>query len=259
MSLLAAIFGRRRSRVPRNWRDLAEKHLAVWKLHSPAEQDRWGELMAELIDGTRWEAAQGFELTDRVRVVVAAQATRLLIGLDPTEDWYGRVTTIVVHRSVLRFDQTSRDPESGLESCGVLHLDGQASYRGPVVVSWSAASYAARHPHRGRDVVAHEFAHVIDMLDGVVDGTPPLPEALHDRWIEVCTEAFDRLENEGSDILDDYGTTDAGEFFAVATETFFTRPRELRGAEPALYEVLEAFYGQDPAELPRTDSTAPAS
>jgi Mlc titration factor MtfA (ptsG expression regulator) len=237
----------RRSAVPDDWRDLAEKHVAAWRTLDPADQDRLGELMADLVDGHRWEAARGFELTARMRVVIGIQASRLILGLDPDADWYGRITTIVVHRSVLRFDRVEPGPVVGTEECGVVHLDGQTSYRGPVVISWDAASRNARHPVRGRDVVMHEFAHVLDMVDGVVDGTPPLPPSLLDRWVDVCTDAFDRLTEEGSDVLDDYAGTDAGEFFAVATETFFTRPAELLAVEPDLYEVLQAFYRQDPA------------
>ena len=245
--LAMSIFGRRRTRMPEAWRQIAEQHVTAWNQHTPQQQQSWGELMADLLDGPRWEAARDFELTDRIRVVIAAQATRLLLGLDATEDWYGHVTTVVVHRSVLRFNHTSRDVATGVENCGVVHLDGQTSYRGPVVISWAAASRAARHPRRGRDVVMHEFAHVIDMLDGVVDGTPPLPQGLHDRWVEVCTDVFERMEETGSDLIDDYATTDAGEFFAVATETFFTLPVELRTTEPDLYGVLRDFFNQDPA------------
>ncbi|NLD76037.1 MAG: zinc-dependent peptidase [Acidimicrobiales bacterium] len=237
----------RRSAVPDDWRELAARHVADWGTYDPPDQERLGALMAELIDGHRWEPARGFELTDRMRVVIAIQASRLVLGLEGGTDWYERITTIVVHRSVLRFDRVEPGPVEGTEECGVVHLDGQTSYRGPVVISWDAASRNARHPTRGRDVVMHEFAHVLDMADGVVDGTPPLPPSQLERWVDVFTDAFDRLEEHGSEVLDDYAGTDAGEFFAVSTETFFTRPLQLAEAEPELYDLLRAFYRQDPA------------
>ncbi len=238
---------RRRSGLPDDWRDLADRHIATWSTIDGADQDRLGELLGQILDGPRWEAARGFELNDRMRVVIGVQASRLLLGLDPDTDWFGRVTTIVVHRSVLRFDRVEPGPVQGTEECGVVHLDGQTSYRGPVVIAWDAASRNARHPARGRDVVMHEFAHVLDMVDGVVDGTPPLRPHQLDRWVTVCTDAYDRLTEEGNEVLDDYGATDAGEFFAVSTETFFTRPVELQATEPDLYDVLRDFYHQDPA------------
>ncbi len=237
---------RRRSRVPENWQELAQRHVAAWATFTDDEKVRLEPLLTDLIDGHRWEAARGYELTDRMRVVIGLQAARLLLGLDPDIDWYAKLTTIVVHRSVLRFDRVEPGP-AGTEECGVIHLSGQTAYRGPVVISWDAASRNARHPARGQDVVLHEFAHVLDMADGVVDGTPPLPDELLDRWVEVCTDAFDRLGRDDSEVLDDYGAQDAGEFFAVATEAFFTRPVDLHCAEPDLYDVLRRFYGQDPA------------
>jgi Mlc titration factor MtfA (ptsG expression regulator) len=97
-------------------------------------------------------------------------------------------------------------------------------------------------------VVFHEFAHKIDMLDGTVDGTPPISDAAERRhWIAVCTELYTRLRTGQPDILRDYAAVSPGEFFAVATEVFLTTPLELRHHEPDLYEILQRFYRQDPA------------
>ncbi|MEO7369399.1 MAG: zinc-dependent peptidase, partial [Ilumatobacteraceae bacterium] len=92
-------------------------------------------------------------------------------------------------------------------------------------------------------------AHKMDMLDGVVDGTSLLPDQVAlDRWIEVCTAELDLMRRgDAGSLLDDYGATDPGEFFAVATEVFFGRPCDLRDTKPDLYEVLAGYYRQDPA------------
>lgn len=234
--------------MPADWPELVERYVAVWRHLDAHEQATMAEIMAAVIDGPRWEAARGFELDDRIRVVVAAQVALLLLGLDPEVDWLAGVGTIVVHPTTMR-GRYRRDPGpvDGTETCGIVHLDGETMYRGPVAVAWDAASAAARHPGRGVDVVLHEFAHVLDMADGVVDGTPPLPADLASDWIAVCTDAYERLQAHGSDVLDDYGAQDPGEFFAVATEAFFTVPTHLEDDEPALYDVLRRFYGQDPA------------
>jgi Mlc titration factor MtfA (ptsG expression regulator) len=89
----------------------------------------------------------------------------------------------------------------------------------------------------------------MDMLDGVVDGTPLLPDqASLDRWVEVCTAELALMRSgEAGPLLDDYGATDPGEFFAVATEVFFSRPVAMKEAKPDLYAVLSAYYQQDPA------------
>ena len=98
-------------------------------------------------------------------------------------------------------------------------------------------------------MVLHEFAHKMDMLDGVVDGTPMMQDqAALDRWIAVCAAELKLMRRgEGISLIDDYAATDPGEFFAVTTEVFFGRPVDLREAKPELYEVLAAFYRQDPA------------
>ena len=100
-------------------------------------------------------------------------------------------------------------------------------------------------------MVFHEFAHKIDMLDGVVDGTPPLETmALRDRWIEVCTRGSRRIRRgEGSDLARDYAATNAGEFFAVSPRSSSTGPPSSEADHPDLYDVLAAFYRQDPATL----------
>ncbi|MGZ4702910.1 MAG: zinc-dependent peptidase, partial [Ilumatobacteraceae bacterium] len=118
-----------------------------------------------------------------------------------------------------------------------------------VLLAWDQARFSARHRGRGHNVVLHEFAHKVDMLDGVIDGTPLLPDRLMlDRWIEVCAAELELMRSGDADaFLDDYAATDPGEFFAVATEAFFDRPIEFRAAKPALYDGLGGFSGQDTA------------
>ena len=126
-----------------------------------------------------------------------------------------------------------------------------------MLLAWDQVRYAARHRGRGRNVVWHEFAHKVDMLDGVVDGTPPMQDRQTlDRWIDVCTTELELLRSgQGGHVLDPYAATDPGEFFAVATETFFDLPLVMRSEKPELYDVLSNFYRQDPASR----EPAPAS
>lgn len=236
-----------RAELAADWQDLVARHVSAWKLLDDQERAVLATHLEVLVTTKRWEAAQGFELTDRVRTVIAAQAALLVLELDL--DHYRDVDSIIVHPSTMRFDRTSQGPVPGTEVCGSVDLLGEASYRGPVVIAWDSASAAARHPDRGHDVVLHEFAHKLDMLDGTVDGTPPLADPdLRQRWIEICTREFDELAgSDGNTLIDDYGATDPGEFFAVVTETFFTLPTELEAVKPGLYDLFRAFYRQDPA------------
>jgi len=219
-------------------------------------------LVADFVHDTRWEAASGFDLTEPIRVVIAAQASMLLLGLGI--DSYPDLTSVIVHPSTVRLRGTHATG-GGTFSTSTQHLAGQAHYQGPVLLSWSAARRGARFPQGGQNVVYHEFAHRLDMLDGVTDGTPPLGDerdpdvrAARQRWVDVCTAAYDTVRAEGSPVLRPYAGTNPAEFFAVATEVFFNRPTELCEHEPALYRELQAFYGQDPAARVTADDESMA-
>jgi MtfA peptidase len=236
--------------LPENWVEIVERNVASWALLDDDERERLGELMELIIEEKRWEAAQGFALTDEIRTVVSAGAALLILELD--FDWYRAVQAIVIHPSDVVTYEPMPGPAGTMEE-GPFSLLGLADHRyGPVLIAWDSARANARHPAWGRDVVLHEFAHKLDMLDDVVDGTPPLhrPED-GPRWHEVCTREFELLQAGAGWPLRDYGAIDPGEFFAVATEAFFDLPLQLEEAKPELYEVLRNFYRQDPAERVR--------
>jgi hypothetical protein len=120
------------------------------------------------------------------------------------------------------------------------------------VLAWDDVEAGAADPDDGRNLVLHEFAHQLDFEDGSTDGTPPLESSAQARaWAEVfgnALEALRRAADAGEPtLLDPYGAQDPAEFFAVATETFFERGRELSGRHPKLYEELKRYYRQDPA------------
>ena len=142
------------------------------------------------------------------------------------------------------------------DAAGVVHEGtvnlGEAWQRGPVVLAWDAARGGALDPRDGHNLVLHEFAHKLDMLDGLADGTPPLGDrARFTAWVATMTREFEQLRAASADgratVLDAYGATNPAEFFAVATECFFEKSRTLRDRHPALYEVLSDYYHQDPA------------
>ncbi len=227
------------------WRPILVANFRHWSMLTADEEVRMESLVARFFHDTRWEAANGFELTEPIKILISAQASMLLLGLDL--DGYDHVSSVIVHPSTVRLRGT-HPTGAGTFSSAPRYLLGQAQYRGPVVLSWAAARRGARFPDGGENVVYHEFAHQLDMLDGVTDGTPPLEDdAARQRWVEVCTTAYDAVRAEGSPVLRPYAGTNPAEFFAVATEVFFNRPLELCEHEPALYRELRLFYGQDPA------------
>jgi len=219
-------------------------------LDEPTRADLHGLVQLFLHDKS-FEGCGGLEMTDEIRLTIAAHACRLLLGLDVDHPYPG-LDAIRVYPHTFRADATERLGDAWVEG-GVSHRLGESSHRGYVVLSWDAVWKGGRADD-GHNVVLHEFAHQLDTLDGVPDGAPPLPRQLYGPWARVLGAAFEELQQDVADrrrnVLDGYGATNPAEFFAVATESFFEEPVALRRQEPDLYRVLARYYGQEPAGPP---------
>jgi hypothetical protein len=185
-----------------------------------------------------WIEAGGMEITDEVKVVIAAAAVRLTLHLD--FDVYNRLTEIVVYPSHYRH----ADKEDGV-------VFGEAHAWGVVVLSWDAVVEGLENPRDGHDTATHEFAHVLDRADGAFDGAPELRASEHYRaWAEVMSHHYERLRDgrrTERKVMRSYGATNEAEFFAVATESFFEKPEQMKQRTPDLYDEMKRFYGFDPA------------
>lgn len=246
---------------PAAWETVLQRDFAHWCHLDDDERARLRDLVQVFVHEKHWEGCGGLVLTDAIRVTIAAGACLLLLGRD--HDLYADVESILVYPNTV----VAPERPMGFFARGGELVDaptpiaGQAWQGGPVILVWDAVKRGARHAEDGRNVVFHEFAHKIDMLDGGADGTPPLPDGATRRtWAEVCAEIFLALKDRDPDVrrvLDPYGATHEAEFFAVATEAFFERPEALADALPALYALLADFYQQDPrarmARAPRDD------
>ena len=132
-------------------------------------------------------------------------------------------------------------------------LLGQSWRGGSLVLAWDHVKADARNGQDGHNVVLHEFAHQLDEENGPADGAPVLDSpARYAAWARVCRQEYEELCRDVKlhrpSVLDAYGATNPAEFFAVATETFFEKPRQLRRHEPDLYGVLKDYYRINPAE-----------
>ncbi len=236
--------------LPEDWVDEALKLVTWFEPMIDSERQRVGELAGRMMAEKNWEAAQGFDLTEEIRLTISLQAALLVLGL--SFDHYEQVQNIIVHPSTMVMTGERGGPVPGVMSDDPLPLLGQAAHaEGPVVIAWDEVRRNARHPERGHDVVFHEFAHKLDMLDYVVDGMPPLDDkAERKEWIDVCTAELEAVrDGTGGGLLDTYAGTNPAEFFAVVTEVFFDRPTDMRSHKPELYDVLARFYNQDPAAV----------
>lgn len=245
-------FWRRRdagTALPDDWRDVLHEHFWLWALLDEAEQDTLGELSTRLASEKRWEAANGFTLDPEMVLLMAAQASVLVLGLDFS--YFGEVGTIIVHPSTVVMTGARGSPVPGLMTDAPEAIDGEAVEGGPLLLAWDAVLHDLEHHGHGYNVVFHEFAHKLDMLDHVIDGTPPLRREQLERWVRVCTDEYERVQAHGDSVLRDYAAVNPAEFFAVVTEMFFDSPQRLRNHKPDLYGAFADFYNQDPASRSR--------
>lgn len=204
------------------------------------------------------------KLTCEMKLVIAAQAGLLLLGqgLDPLrDDLYPNVESVLVYprafvssapRSVAPVGPLAIMTDEGQTNLGEAWQQN-AHGGGPVILSWADAQRGGQDPADGHNVVLHEFAHKLDMLDGSVNGTPLLESRDQlDQWKTVMTSEYIQLSRSAAmgmpTIMNPYGATSPGEFFAVATETFFEKPREMQQHHTMLYDTLKGFYKVDPVK-----------
>jgi Mlc titration factor MtfA (ptsG expression regulator) len=244
---------RRRARIlaqpwPDAWDRYIDDNVALARRLDPARRQRLRELVQVFVAEKHWEGCGGLELTEEMQVTIAAQACVLVLGRD--DELFGDVLSILVYPSTvvtpvrrLGFFEQPRAPVGHGST-----IIGEAMLGGPVVLAWDAVLAGGREEIAG-NVVLHELAHKLDMASGRIDGTPPLrTKAERERWARVCTAAYNRqrafVDAGWPTLLDPYAATNEAEFFAVATEAYFTRPYELAWEYPEVFRLLADFYRQ---------------
>ena len=247
---------RRRKRLletpfPARWLTTIERNVRFYACLPDADRRELQGLVQIFMAEKSFEGCGGLELTDEIKVTIAAQACLLL--LHRQTDIYPRLVTILVYPSAYL--------AKGVKQIrGPIVLEGESARLGEswpsgvVVLSWNDVRSGASDIHDGQNLVLHEFAHQLDREDGAINGTPLLEQrSQYVTWGRVLSEEFERLQRDSwagrATVLDEYGATDPAEFFAVATECFFEKPRVLKKRHPALYDELKSFYRQDPALL----------
>ncbi len=212
--------------------------------------ERLRECATLFLHAKQISGAHGLVVTDEMRVLIAAQACILILNLDL--DYYDGWVGIIVYPGEFIRDYEYVDDD------GIVHhssepASGESWLGGPVILSWEDA--ATTEAGRGYNVVIHEFAHKLDMLNGDANGFPPLhadmsrlawSEAFSNAYTNFC-RSVDEDKDEAMEI-DPYAAENPAEFFAVMSEAFFDIPFSVKARFPAVYEQLALFYRQDPAQ-----------
>jgi len=236
---------------PAAWRKILENSFPLFLKLPESDQKELQEHVQVFLAEKRFEGCGGLELTDEIKVSIAAQAWLLL--LQRQTEYYPRLRTILVYPSSYVAKATIHSEDGVVTERDIGRL-GESWDTGAVVLSWDSVRAGASDIDDGQNVVLHEFAHQLDQEDGIADGAPILGRrSRYVAWARILGAEFERLRFETEQgrktLLDQYGATNPAEFFAVATECFFEQPHQLRRKHPELYEELKQFYQQDPAKL----------
>jgi len=254
--ILELLRQRRRRRAqarpfPKEWLDAIKRNVAFFSRLSANDQSELLSHIKVFLAEKRFEGCGGLEITDEIRVTIAAQACLLL--LHRTADYFPGLLTILVYPSTYMAEEKRQIAEHVWEEGTMTRLGETGRRMGSLVLSWDAVKAGAADPSDGKNVVLHEFAHQLDYENSAADGVPELATREQQlAWSEVMTTEFASLraahETGIATLLDTYGATDPVEFFAVSTEAFFERPRALRARHPKLYAELQKYFRQDPVE-----------
>ena len=231
--------------------------MPYYKLLTSDERDELLGHVQVFLKEKDFEGCGGLEITDEIRLTIAAQACLLLLHRDT--DYFPLLTSILVYPSHY-FALSSKSLPGGLVQEEIEARQGESWGRGPIVLSWDDVLHGAADPRDGHNVVFHEFAHQLDGESGATEGAPILPSTtMYTAWARVLGREYrrllDDLRRKHHNVIDAYGATNPAEFFAVVTEAFFEKPRQLKSRHPELYAQMVSFFRQDPAHRSASDAS----
>jgi len=232
---------------PEQWEKIVQKNVPLYnRLPAPLKEQLHG-LVQIFVKEKKFEGCGGLKITDEIKVTIAAQACILLLNRKTA--CFRKLRTILVypHTYIARTKSSN----------GMITIDGhsvrlgESWQNGPVVLAWDSVTGGTSNVTDARNVVLHEFAHQLDQEDGAADGAPVLEHrSSYITWARVLSMEYETLQKRksGRTVMNKYGATNPAEFFAVATETFFEKSRQMKKNHPELYDELKNYYKLDPVE-----------
>ena len=232
--------------ISTQWQDIIQKNVPIYN-HLPQQlKDQLAGLVNIFIAEKHFEGCGGQEITDEVKLTIAAQACILL--LNRKTKYFPKLKRIYVYPATYIAKQVSSDGIVGPQS-----RLGESWQRGPVVLAFNSVTGGTQNIKDGRNVVLHEFSHQLDQEDGVADGAPILENrSSYATWAQVLSTEYEALQSKARkrrrSVIHKYGATNPAEFFAVATEAFFEKSKQMKKDHPELYGELKGFYKLNPVE-----------
>jgi MtfA peptidase len=237
---------------PNEWLRIMKSNVAFFVRLAAADQAELLEDIQVFLNEKSFEGCAGLEITDEIRVTIAAQACLLL--LHRKTNYFPRLLTVLVYPSTHLVNKQRPVNAEIWEERKMPRLGKTSRTAGSMMLAWDAVKSGAADPSDGKNIVLHEFAHQLDYENFAADGTPALMTRQQQlSWREVMRTEFASLraaEETGiPTLLDTYGATNAAEFFAVSIEAFFERPIMLRAEHRRLYDALQNYFNQHPVEF----------
>jgi MtfA peptidase len=235
---------------PEDWKSILEKNVSIYRYLPDALREQLQSDIKIFTAEKNFEGLGGLEITDEIKVTIAAEASLLLLNRK-NSDYPGLSSILVYPSAYVAKQKTVVDGGVNIEEKSVRL--GESWQHGSVILAWDNVKQGAINTHDGHNVVLHEFAHQLDQEDGMSDGAPILENrSSYATWARILSREFEQLKfnvaHHKKSVMDKYGATNPAEFFAVATETFFEKPMQLKKKAPDLYNELKNFYKIDPAE-----------
>lgn len=235
---------------PPLWKAIIENNLPIYSQLSPSDRQRLQGYIQVFLAEKQFIGCNGLQVTEEMKLSIAAVACLLL--LNERGEYFPKLRSILIYPSTYFATETTRNGNYIVEEKRVARL-GESWTNDQLVLSWEQVQHDTRNWQDGHNVVLHEFTHQLDQEDGKAEGVPILPRRSdYPIWSQVMTEAYQQLCQDAQrgvkTAMDSYGTTNPAEFFAVATETFFEKPRQLQQQHPALYQMLQNYYQINPMQ-----------
>ncbi len=232
---------------PEAWECIIVKNVSLYNRLPEPLKHQLRSLVNVFLAEKQFEGCAGLEITDEIRVTIAAQACMLLLNRKVT--YFRKLRQILVYPHTYVAKVVSSDGRVTIDGQSVRL--GESWQNGPVVLAWDSVKGGTTNITDARNVVLHEFAHQLDQEDGTADGAPILEKwSSYGPWARVLGQEFEALQTKTRkrrrSVIRQYGATHPAEFFAVATETFFEKPKQMNRRHRELYEELKDYYKLDP-------------
>lgn len=236
---------------PDEWKRILHRNVPYAELLPSDLQKKLRGYIQLFLEEKTFEGCAGLEIDDEIRVTIAAQACILMLGSSDLSTFYESLRSVLVYPESYVAKVKDHHNSFFVEE-GFQHRQGEAWSRGNIVLAWDEVKKGASDIHDGQNLVFHEFAHQLDYEYGATEQVEYEEESHFLSWARVLGGEYQNflqsLEQNQQTLIDEYGATNLAEFFAVITECFFEKPRELKSKHPQLYRELTEFYQQDPSE-----------